>query len=101
VAKPKRRASQSYDLKGCNDDKILDYDGHRMEEVHKRIWSLHMWCGRCCWSDARKRYYDGKRAAYREQFHVVIERERRRFFFFFNRFFKIDVEVTTLCDSSS
>mmetsp|Transcript_32796 Transcript_32796/g.42125 ORF Transcript_32796/g.42125 Transcript_32796/m.42125 type:complete len:361 (-) Transcript_32796:116-1198(-) len=71
AAKPKRRASQSYDLKGCNDDKILDLDGHRMEEVHKRIWNVHMWCGRCCWSDARKRYFDGKKAAYREQFHVT------------------------------
>lgn len=71
AVKPKRRASGSYDLKGCNDDKILDYDGHRMEEVHKRIWNVHMWCGRCCWSDARKRYFDGKKAAYREQFHVT------------------------------
>lgn len=66
---PKRRAS--YDLKGCNDDKILERDGERLAEVHKRIWQVHLWCGACCWSDARKAYYAGKREAFREQFHVT------------------------------
>lgn len=65
----KRRAS--YDLKGCNDDKILERDGERLTEVHKRIWQLHMWCGSCCWSPERKVYYKGKQQAFSEQFHVT------------------------------
>ena len=40
-------------------------------QVHKRIWNVHMWCGRCCWSDARKKYFDGKKRAYAETFHVT------------------------------
>mmetsp|Transcript_56100 Transcript_56100/g.112396 ORF Transcript_56100/g.112396 Transcript_56100/m.112396 type:complete len:379 (-) Transcript_56100:341-1477(-) len=67
--KAKRRAS--YDLKGCNDDKVLERDGERVEEVHKRIWMVHMWCGSCCWSNERKKYFDGKKAAFREVFHVT------------------------------
>jgi hypothetical protein len=65
----KRRAS--YDLKGCNDDKVLEQNGERLAEVHKRIWQVHMWCGSCCWSRERKAYYDGKRQAFKEQFHVT------------------------------
>jgi len=65
----KRRAS--YDLKGCNDDKILERDGERLTEVHKRIWQVHMWCGSCCWSPERKVYYQGKQQAFTEQFHVT------------------------------
>lgn len=51
-----------YDLKGCDDDKTLEKDGDRICAVHKRFWRFWMWC-RCCWSDKRWHYYEGKRRA--------------------------------------
>jgi len=62
-----------YDLKGCNDDKVLELDGRKVVPVHKRIWRLHMWCGQCCWSEARRAYYRGKRAAADAEFSVLTE----------------------------
>lgn len=52
-----------YDLKGCADDKTLYMDGSSVKPVHKRVWSLRMWCGQCAWSEARKRYFLGKQIA--------------------------------------
>jgi len=53
-----------YDLKGCADDKTLELDGEPVRAVHKRIWMLHMWgCGKLAWSEARKRYHQGKLSA--------------------------------------
>lgn len=49
-----------YDLKGCADDKTMEFNGRKVKTVHKRIWHLHMWCGNCTWSDDRKKYYQGK-----------------------------------------
>merc|ERR1719375_999247 len=54
---------QLYDLKGCADDKTLELDGKKIQDVHKRIWNLSMWCGRCSWSEERRRYYKGKQDA--------------------------------------
>eukprot|EP00397_Hematodinium_sp_SG-2012_P006467 GEMP01006497.1.p1 GENE.GEMP01006497.1~~GEMP01006497.1.p1 ORF type:complete len:445 (+),score=74.35 GEMP01006497.1:115-1449(+) len=53
-----------YDLKGCQDDKALEIDGQRVTEVHKRIWKVHMWCGKCFWSEKRALYFKNKKAAY-------------------------------------
>lgn len=39
--------------------------------MHKRIWQVHLWCGKCCWSDARREYYSGKQEAYKSAFHVT------------------------------
>lgn len=52
-----------YDLKGCADDKTLELDGSPVEAVHKRIWNLSMWCGRCMWDETRRKYYKGKEDA--------------------------------------
>mmetsp|Transcript_50793 Transcript_50793/g.109834 ORF Transcript_50793/g.109834 Transcript_50793/m.109834 type:complete len:284 (+) Transcript_50793:1038-1889(+) len=52
-----------YDLKGCNDDKMLEEDGHKIPAVHKRIWRMNMWCGRSQWSEEREQYYEGKMKA--------------------------------------
>jgi hypothetical protein len=52
-----------YDLKGCADDKTLERDGKSVEAVHKRIWQPHMWCGRCLWNEARRKYKKGKQDA--------------------------------------
>lgn len=49
-----------YDLKACADDKLMEHDGERVEAVHKRIWNVPMWCGKCAWNAARKRYHIGK-----------------------------------------
>lgn len=52
-----------YDLKGCADDKTLELNGQPVEVVHKRVWNVHMWCGKCMWSQKRMTYYQGKVAA--------------------------------------
>eukprot|EP00438_Fugacium_kawagutii_P019475 Skav222357 [mRNA] locus=scaffold5844:74349:82456:- [translate_table: standard] len=59
-----------YDLKGCADDKTLEKDGVPIPAVHKRIWNLHMWSS-CCWSSARRRYYNGKVEARKAQLPVT------------------------------
>jgi len=52
-----------YDLKGCADDKTLELNGKSIEAVHKRIWNICMWCGKCRWTEERRRYYKGKEDA--------------------------------------
>eukprot|EP00746_Dinoflagellata_sp_MGD_P019570 gnl/MRDRNA2_/MRDRNA2_145495_c0_seq1.p1 gnl/MRDRNA2_/MRDRNA2_145495_c0~~gnl/MRDRNA2_/MRDRNA2_145495_c0_seq1.p1 ORF type:complete len:335 (-),score=63.64 gnl/MRDRNA2_/MRDRNA2_145495_c0_seq1:119-1123(-) len=52
-----------FDLKGCADDKALEVNSTKIPSVHKRIWKLHMWFGQWTWSEERKRYYQGKKAA--------------------------------------
>jgi len=52
-----------FDLKGCADDKTLISQGREVKTVHKRIWQLHLWCGKCAWSADRKTYHHGKVAA--------------------------------------
>jgi len=52
-----------YDLKGCADDKTIQLNGKAVKDVHKRIWNLSMWCGKCKWSEDRKTYYKGKQDA--------------------------------------
>lgn len=51
------------DIKGCADDKTLEKDYHKVPAVHKRIWHLHMWLGSWTWSEQRREYHQGKRAA--------------------------------------
>jgi hypothetical protein len=38
--------------------------------VHKRVWNFNMW-SKCCWSEERHKYYDGKKRAYATDFHVT------------------------------
>eukprot|EP00747_Dinoflagellata_sp_TGD_P187795 gnl/TRDRNA2_/TRDRNA2_45839_c0_seq1.p1 gnl/TRDRNA2_/TRDRNA2_45839_c0~~gnl/TRDRNA2_/TRDRNA2_45839_c0_seq1.p1 ORF type:complete len:388 (+),score=78.52 gnl/TRDRNA2_/TRDRNA2_45839_c0_seq1:100-1263(+) len=52
-----------YDLKGCADDKMLVHEGKPVKSVHKRIWNLSMWFGKCMWSEERRLYYSCKQAA--------------------------------------
>jgi len=68
-----------YDLKGCADDKTLTKDGQSIDAVHKRIWNLNMWCGKCCWSKERQRYYKGKRDAANFEMGVT-EKQRSQLF---------------------
>jgi len=49
-----------YDLKGCADDKIIEFNGKPREAIHKRCWQIGMWCGKCRWSHERHAYYNGK-----------------------------------------
>lgn len=72
-APPTRKLNKraSYDLKGCADDKTLEQDGERLVEVHKRVWHVHMWCGKCCWNSNRIKYYQGKKHAMSVSFHVT------------------------------
>jgi hypothetical protein len=66
----------TFDLKGTADDKTLMITGTKVKEVHKRIWMLWMWCGRCFWTDARHAYYQGKKHATAVKFHVTPEQKR-------------------------
>jgi len=66
-----RSSRCSYDLKGCADDKTLELDGHRIIEVHKRIWNFPLWCGQCFWSKDRLDYYAGKLRAANIVFHIT------------------------------
>lgn len=68
-SKGSRRST--YDLKGCADDKTLSWNNEKVTEVHKRIFLPHMWCGTCLWSEDRRKYYDGKKNAARQEFHVT------------------------------
>lgn len=59
-----------YDIKGCNDDKMLIANGKKLAPVHKRIWYFWMWGGKCCWSEERVKYFDGKVNAKKVNWHV-------------------------------
>jgi hypothetical protein len=63
------------DLKGSADDKMLTEHGHGVNEVHKRIWNVGMWCGKCAWSHDRKLYYAGKKHARAAKFYVTAEQK--------------------------
>lgn len=52
-----------YDLKACADDKTIEENGKPVKAVHKRIWNLGLWCGKCRWTEERARYFEGKQAA--------------------------------------
>lgn len=66
-----------YDLKGCDDDKTLMYNGRMIKAVRKRIWNVHMWGGQCCWTPDRTTYYEGKVAARKLKLSVTgAQRER-------------------------
>lgn len=52
-----------YDLKGCADDKTIVKEGQSVKAIHKRIWNLSMWCGKCRWNQERMAYWQGKKAA--------------------------------------
>lgn len=52
-----------YDLKGCHDDKTVVKAGKKIKAVHKRVWRVHMWCGKYFWSQERHAYHAGKMAA--------------------------------------
>lgn len=65
-----------YDLKGCDDDKTLHYNGEWLQQVHKRFWKLLMWGGTCCWNYDRFMYHKGKKAARRV--YIPIAKDRRR-----------------------
>ena len=49
-----------YDLKGCDDDKTLLRDGHRIREVHKRFYNVGMRMRKSGWSPQRKLYHENK-----------------------------------------
>mmetsp|Transcript_100566 Transcript_100566/g.260339 ORF Transcript_100566/g.260339 Transcript_100566/m.260339 type:complete len:365 (+) Transcript_100566:116-1210(+) len=49
-----------YDLKGCADDKLIEKGGEPIKAVHKRIWNVGMWAGKCSWSKDRRIYHQGK-----------------------------------------
>ena len=69
--------SNTFDLKGCCDDKVLYEEGERVEEVHKRCFSLgQCWYGcdlPCCICNTpeRMRYYQGKKFALSVKFPVA------------------------------
>ena len=63
------------DLKGSADDKMLTEHGHGVHEVHKRIWNVGMWCGKCAWSNDRRLYYEGKKKARGFKFLVTAEQK--------------------------
>lgn len=69
--------TNTFDLKGCCDDKVLYEDGERVEEVHKRCFSLgQCWYGcdlACCICNTpeRIRYYQGKKFALSVKFPVA------------------------------
>lgn len=67
--------SALYDLKGCNDDKALVFNGKKILPVPRRFWKVHLWCGRCAWNQDRQAYYFGKMVAAEAEF-VVSEKRR-------------------------
>ncbi|KAG8460481.1 hypothetical protein KFE25_013131 [Diacronema lutheri] len=81
-AAPGLRWHRRYDLKGNRDDKLVEEDGERIAEAHKRWWHWHTcWYG-CdmlpgCATAARVRYVRGKEAAFRVRFAVGIAAARR------------------------
>lgn len=65
------------DLKGCRDDKIMVKDGESVLGVHKRFFKLHMFCGTCCWSAERKKYFEGKKEAFAFNFNLELNPKQR------------------------
>jgi len=67
---------ETFDLKGCCDDKVLSRKGQRITEVHKRCFSfLTCWYGcdlACCIcnSPERQEYFEGKKYALSTKFSV-------------------------------
>lgn len=59
-----------FDLKGCDDDKIMIQKGVDVPAVHKRFSKPVMWLGKLAWNDARHTYYNGKKHAKRCEFIV-------------------------------
>jgi len=66
-----------YDLKACADDRTLEVHGRKIKTVRKRIWSLHLWCGDCAWSDDRQAYYRGKVAAHQLSIKLTKEQQQQ------------------------
>jgi len=66
-----KTSCSQYDLKGCADDKTLSLRGESVKAVHKRIFSVHLWCGTLCWNDTRAHYYEGKTHARKVRFPVT------------------------------
>ena len=69
-------AFESYDLKGSADDKTLTLDGRRVQEVHKRIWNVCLWGGKCFWSPERIEYWNGKQHASTVKFRVTAQQKQ-------------------------
>lgn len=65
-----------FDLKGCDDDKLLEKNGKKIVVVNKRWFNLCMWCGTCNWSQDRMTYYEGKLLARAVKFAVTEEQRR-------------------------
>mmetsp|Transcript_26134 Transcript_26134/g.36192 ORF Transcript_26134/g.36192 Transcript_26134/m.36192 type:complete len:142 (+) Transcript_26134:482-907(+) len=71
-----------FDLKGCQDDKLLQENGESIPEVHLRWFKFYMcWygfqccCSRdcalfCCQTPERQRYFNGKKFAYDGKLHM-------------------------------
>lgn len=72
-------ALEKYDLKGCNDDKMLEKDRKPIKVIHKRWFKLLMWCGNSCGqqSDARTIYANGKAQARSVKFTVSPEQREK------------------------
>jgi len=71
-----KTTASSFDLKGTADDKTLRRNGNKIDEVHKRIWNVSMWCGTCAWNNDRKTYYNGKRHATAVKFNVTRDQKK-------------------------
>ena len=62
-----------FDLKGCNDDKLIVGDGAHIEAEHRRCWEIHKcWpFSICTWDDTRRLYWEGKYVARMLQLRVT------------------------------
>lgn len=58
-----------YDLKGCDDDKTLEWECARVRAVHRRWWRVHRW-PQCTWSAERWVYFEGKLRAHALRIHL-------------------------------
>lgn len=56
-----------YDLKGCADDKILEKGGKPVTPVRRRWYRADRW-SKCCWTDLRWKYKEGKESARKLEF---------------------------------
>lgn len=50
-----------YDLKGCDDDKTIENEGHRIKAAHRRWWNF--WYPPVCWNQERWIYWHSKQDA--------------------------------------
>ena len=48
---------------------------HQVLAVHKRCWNVHM-MSKCCWTELRHEYYDGKTKAYGARFMLPVAARR-------------------------